>query len=103
MFKVLSAVVSSALLFLLMFGLLVVAGLGWYQVRTLESKLRANEYLYENNLRREYYRGLYDGCVAVFLTPSGCLVGIRGAYDHGWYEDASDGFEWPLPDARDTY
>jgi hypothetical protein len=47
----------------------------------------------------EYYRGLYDACVALTHQRSRCLDQVTASKARGWYEQPSEGWRWPLPDA----
>ncbi|GIK36545.1 MAG: hypothetical protein BroJett011_03780 [Chloroflexota bacterium] len=45
----------------------------------------------------EYYRGLYDVCVAQTRQREMCLKAVGGFRAKGWYEQESPGYEWPMP------
>lgn len=46
----------------------------------------------------EYYRGLYDTCMQLLLSPSICMKNVMDAYENDWYGQPSRGWEWPLPE-----
>jgi hypothetical protein len=47
--------------------------------------------------REEYYRAMYDVCVAQTGLPELCLDSVAGYVEKHWYEDPSIGWQWPLP------
>jgi len=59
---------------------------------------------YSVDLKEQYYRGLYDSCTSFLTNVAGidhktaiveCLAIARRVAVDGWYEQASDGFDYP--------
>lgn len=46
--------------------------------------------------RAEYYRAMYDVCVAQTRQPELCRRSVAGYAEKGWYEAPSEGWDWPL-------
>ncbi len=48
----------------------------------------------------EYWRGVYDVCLAQTKQPEMCLESVarfKAEHSEEWYEAPSPGYEWPLP------
>ena len=58
-------------------------------------------YVSDRQAEREYYRALYDTCVAQTGYQDLCLRSITNfRQEYRWYEKESPGWEWPLPEAE---
>lgn len=43
----------------------------------------------------EYYRAMFDVCVAQMGDRALCLRSVAGYRERGWYEEPSAGWRWP--------
>lgn len=50
------------------------------------------------DLEAQYYRGLYDVCLAQTRLPEMCLNSVSEFKARDWYEQESQGWDWPLPE-----
>lgn len=57
-------------------------------------------YARQPDVEAEYWRGVYDVCLAQTRQPVICLNSVAGFRARGgWYEQPSPGYAWPLPPA----
>lgn len=88
----LSLFLAAVVLALTLAGLAIVAAAGLYALSASNSP----------DPRAEYYRAMYDVCVAQMGDRELCRRSVAGYVEKGWYEAPSEGWDWPLDTARDA-
>lgn len=83
----LSLFLAAVVLALALASLAIVAAAGLYALSSTNSP----------DPRAEYYRAMYDVCVAQMGDKELCLRSVAGYAEKGWYEEPSEGWDWPLP------
>jgi hypothetical protein len=74
---------------------LIVGGVGGYRFIEATSEPEDAE-----QIKAEYYRGVYDVCVQQTKKPEFCLSTVKKVTDSGWYEKPSTGWQWPLDESK---
>jgi len=47
-----------------------------------------------DDARAEYYRGVYDVCMAYVSELNYCVGMVKHGVENDWYESPSDGWKW---------
>lgn len=74
---------------------LIVGGVSGY--RLVETTTEPED---PEQIKAEYYRGVYDVCVQQTKKPEFCLTTVKKVTDSGWYEKPSTGWQWPLDENK---